>query len=359
MQASRIDSESVALAAIWQGTLLLCGMSVIAMIMVTVRRMHIQKRDLMTAKRKDELIRCFHAFLNSGFVFTKASLPTITPGHYPLILRIALDITRSLKGDELQRVVELLNLWEVLPYLLNTVKNGSRGKRIQALSMLSHYRDAASYQALLENAEHADMYIQMAALRGLAMRAQPQDVPAIVDKVIRAKGEMRNSLMLSDILRQFGEQIVPDLIKLVRSDAQLEVCLGGVMALGAIGSSDAVDTLIELAEEEGPLRARAIASMASIGDERAAYAIAAQLESDNVEVRIQAVMALGKMKILGTLPDLAVRLADDNWWVRFRAAEALYLLGDVGIATLMALTKQNNQAGLIAQQVLDEYTGGT
>jgi HEAT repeat protein len=298
-----------------------------------------------------------YAYLNSGMTFTKESLPTVTPNHYPLIMRIALDVSRSLKGEELQRIVQLLELWDMAEYINQTAFKGSRGKRIQALSTLSHYRDARSYRTLMAHADHPDMYIQIAALRGLAMRAPASDVPQIVQKVIHGDSSMRNSLMLSDILRLFGDQVVPDLITLVRSQAHLEVRLAGVMALGTIGSRDAVDMLIELVQEEGPLRARAIASMASIGDERAAYAIAAQLESDVPAVRIQAVIALGKMRVMGTLPDLAVRLADDNWWVRFRAAEALYRFGDVGVASLVAMSAQNNQAGLIAKQALGEFMG--
>lgn len=359
MQVSPVASDSAALAAVWQGALAMVAMSVIALIVVTLRRSILQRNAQKAEQSRTELTRCFHAFLNSGVTFTKECLPAISELHYPLVMRIALDITRSLKGAEKYRVVELLDLWDLAPYLYRTAAEGSRGKRIQALTLLSMYRDDASYQILMAHAPHEDMYIQMAALRGLALRAPQQDIPRIIELVINAHSEMRNSLMLSDILSLFGDPVVPDLIRLVRSHAVLEVRLAGVMALGIIGSRQAVDVLIECAEEEGPLRARAIASMAHIGDERAAYAVAAQLESDVAEVRLQAVIALGKMKVLGTLPDLAVRLSDRDWWVRFRAAEALHRFGDVGIASLIAMSRQQNEAGLIAKQVLGEYAGMT
>lgn len=358
MQVSPVDSSTAALEAVWQGALGMLLMSVIALIVVTMRRAALQANSQKVERSRQELTRCFHAFLNSGVAFTKECLPQIGALHFPLIMRIALDITRSLKGDERYRVVELLTLWGMEPYLHRTAQEGSRGKRIQALTLLGMFRDEPSYQILMSNAPHHDMYIQMAALRGLALRAPRADVPHIIDLVIHAHSDMRNSLMLSDILSLFGEAAVPDLIHLVRSEAVLEVRMAGVMALGAIGSRQAVDVLIECAEEEGPLRARAIASMAHIGDERAAYAIAAQLESDVTEVRLQAAIALGKMKVIGTMPDLAVRLSDRDWWVRFRAAEALHRFGDVGVASLMAMARQDNDAGLIARQVLGELSGG-
>ncbi|MBP8190829.1 MAG: HEAT repeat domain-containing protein, partial [Aquabacterium sp.] len=294
----------------------------------------------------------------SRMVFTPASLTKVGPLHYPLIMRLALDLLRSLRGDDVLRVIELVKMWGMEPYLYATVKHGSRGKRIQALTLLSSFDDEASYRVLLDHAGNPDMYIQVSALRGLSMRAPVSDLMDIIDRVTRSGGGMNNSLMLADILRRFGVPVVPALIGLVQSDAEHEVRLAGVMALGMIGDRSALDALIELSQEEGSmLRSAAITAMAQIGDDKAAYAVAALLESDSTPIRIQCAEALGKLKVTGTLPDLVVRLTDREWWVRFRAAEAICKFSDIGLAALRAMGQQDDEAGVIARQVLGELVG--
>jgi hypothetical protein len=360
MPASPIGSDTAALIVIWMAALALCAMSMVALIVVVIRRAILQKRTRWAEARRMELKRCCHAVLNSSIQFTPASLPQVTPLHFPLIMRITLDILRSLKGDDVLRIVELVQMWGMEPYLHTTAWRGSRGRRIQALSLLSHFTDPASYAILKAHARYPDMYVQIAALRGLGMRAHPDEINDIVQDVIHSTHDMKNSLMLADILHRFGTAAVPSLIELVTSNASIEVRCAGLMALGSIGSEDALDTLIAISEgDEIELCTKSIAAMGAIGRERAAYAVAAHLESADARIRIQAAQALGKIKVMGTLPDLSIRLADEDWWVRFRAAEAVYQFGDVGIAALRSMGRQNNEAGLIARQVLGELAGFT
>lgn len=356
MPVSAINFETILLKAIWLGSLGLSLLSISVMVILILRRMNSERRKKYMLQRKQELMRYFYAALKSPVALTEKSLPVITKTDYPTVMRIALDMLRTLRGEEVQRIIRVLELWNLSPYLTRIVDSGRKGKRIQALTLLGYFADESSLAVLLKYVSHTDMYIQIAALRGLALRGATEHIPKILGSLTHSG--QTNTLMLSDILQRFGTAAIPDLLALVQSKAKSEIRIAGIMALSSIGALQAVDVLMKLTNDpDSDVRAQAIAALGKIGDDRAADAMAAHLEEPEVSVRVQAAQALGGLQSLNTLPKLAACLADDQWWVRFRAAESIYQFGDKGIAALKAISAQDSNAGLIARQVLGEQDG--
>lgn len=356
MPVSAIVSETQLLHAMWTGSLALSLLSLLVMAYLILRRLAAQRREKKMAQRGKEISSCMYAALKSPIALTVNSLPAIAVAEYPEVMRISLDRLRSLRGQDVRRIVELLELWNMPSYIHRTAKSGRKGKRIQALTLLGYFSDEESLSVLLRHAGASDAYVQIAALRALAHRGAKQHIGQIVASISRSK--QTNTLMLSDILHRFGEPAVPTLLQLAKSDANLDVRVSALMALGSIGALEAVDDLIALSGDKEPeIRARAIAALGKIGDGRAADTIVGHLTESDIGVRLKTVQALGRLQISSTMPQLAACLADDNWWVRYRAAEALHHFGHMGIATLKAFSARNDRIGLIAGQVLGEHAG--
>lgn len=351
---SAIVFETLLLRVIWLGSLFLSLVSLAVMLLLILRRMEREQRNKRMLRRKTKIQQCFYAAIKSPVALTVGSLPRVKPPDFLIIMRCAVDMLRTLRGEDVQRIITVLKLWDMFSYLHKTASSGPRGKRIQALTLLGYCSDNPSLEVLLQHATHKDIYIQIAALRGLALRGVTSHIPYIVNNLTHSG--QTNTLILSDILQRFGGVAVPTLLELVQSDANAEVRIAGIMALGSTGSLHEADTLIKLTGDPDPdVRAQTIAALGKIGDKRAAKVIASHLTEDEVVVRVQAAQALGNLQVLDTMPQLAARLADDNWWVRFRSAEALFHFGDKGIAALKAISTQGNNAGLIALQVLQEF----
>lgn len=356
MPASAIVSESQVLQAMWTVSLALSLMSLAVMACLILRRLAAERREMKMAQRGKEISNCMYAALKSPIALTVGSLPAVAPAEFPEVIRIALDRLRSLRGEDVRRIVELLELWNMPPFIRRTAEQGKKGRRIQALTLLGHFSDGESLAVLLRQADASDIYVQIAALRALALRGAKQHIGQIVASISRSKHT--NTLMLSDILRRFGEPAVPTLLQLAKSDANLDVRVSALMALGAIGALEGVDELIALSSDKAPeIRANAIAALGNIGDGRAAEAIAGHLGESEIGVRLKTVQALGKLQMSSTMPKLAACLADDNWWMRYRAAEALHHFGHMGIAALKAFSARSDRTGEIARQVLGEHAG--
>ncbi len=356
MPASAHASETFFLQLIWMGSLALSALSILVMIVLILRRISLENKGKVLAARRQEILRCFYAVLRSPVAVTLESLPRVKKEDHPLIMRGALDTLRTMQGEDTKRIVEVLKLWGMRPYLKRTADKGRKGRRIQAITLLGYFDDETSLDILLGHILDSDIYVQIAALRGLAQRGATQHIAQITHYL--SQSGQTNTLMLSDILSRFGEVAVPSLLELASSHANSEMRMAAVIALGTIGSLQAVDTLIQLADDpEVDIRARAITALGKIGDNRAGEVILSHLEENDAAVRVQAAQALGGLQIMAALPRLAARLSDDDWWVRFRAAEALYQFGDKGIAALKSFSVQQNKTGLIARQVLGELGG--
>lgn len=353
MPVSAIASEEFILRSIWMGVIALCVLSTIVMSSLIIRRIIQDFAARKNAKRAQELNRFIYAALKVKFPLTKESVPQLSRSDVTIALLVLLDMLRALRGEEAKRIIEISTLWRMSDRLENVVENGSKGQRIQALTLLSYIQDENARAILLASAEDMDIYVQMAALRGLAKRNEIEDLHFIVDCLARSLNT--NTLLLADVLKQFGKPATPHLLHLANLDVKIEIRLAAIMALGFIGSLDAVDGLIALLQDERlDIRASAISALGRIGDRRAAEAILTNIEDDNDAVRIQVIRALGRIREISTMPKLHAALSDANWWVRYRAAEALFNLGSKGQALLRAVSKQTDNAGIIASQVLEE-----
>jgi len=353
MPVSAIASEEFILRSIWMGVIALCALSTIIMSCLVFRRIFQDYRAKKNAVRTKELNNFLYAALKVQVPLTADSIPRLRQKDVPVALIALLDMLRALRGKEAERIIEIAEMWRMSERLEEVVENGSKGQRIQALTLLSYIRDENARAILLASAEDMDIYVQMAALRGLAKRNEIEDLHFIVDCLSRSLNT--NTLLLADVLKQFGKPATPHLLHLANLDAKVEIRLAAIMALGFIGSLDAVDGLIKLLDDERlDIRASAISALGRIGDRRAAETILSMIEDDNDAVRIQVIRALGRIRETSAMPKLLEALSDDNWWVRYRAAEALFNLGSKGQALLRAVSKQTDNAGIIATQVLEE-----
>lgn len=356
MPASVIISEAGLLNVIWLMSLMLSTVSVSILIILIIRRFFSARRETINTARKAELSRYLFAATNSPVELTAASLPKLKKGDEPLVTEIAIGTLRTVHGSDVDRIVNILQIWNLLPYLRHTLHHSSRGMRIRILTLLAYFEDEESLSELLQYSSNSDHYVQLAALRGLSYRKATQHIDQIIENL--SKSHQTNILVLADIMTHFGEVAVPALLVLINKNTLLEIRLAAITSLGAIGALQAVDPLIKLLDDPSmEIRAQSISALGKLGDARAGKAIMAHFKDENIAIRVQAVQALGLLDVNSAIPLFVEALKDEEWWVRYRAAEALYNMGDSGIALLRAVRRTEGEAAIISSQVLAEKGG--
>jgi hypothetical protein len=73
-------------------------------------------------------------------------------------------------------------------------------------------------------------------------------------------------------------------------------------------------------------------------------------------VRTQAANCAGRIGCLAAIPRLTELLGDEQWWVSYRSAEALYALGEDGRRALAGAAASPGRAGRVSELVIAEKT---
>jgi hypothetical protein len=357
MSPSQAASE-IFLMRVWQTSASLAGFALVIAFGLAFKRVLEARRQVRSDRRRAELSARVYALLASPQEPTAEALPPYRKGDAAEIFTIALDVLRVTRGRDADRMVELARLWGVPKHMRRVLGKGKRNLKVRVLTLLAHFRDEESLELLRSRIEDPALYVQLAALRGLADRGDIQSFA----RVVRALGNARttNVPMLADILRRFGEPAVPALGALARSDgATPGVRLAATTALGSIGSLQAFEPLEILANHpDAGLRTRALESLGKLGDPRAQGAILAGLGAPEARVRAQAALSAGMLALRSAIHPLEERLSDEAWEVRYRAAEALYRMGPAGIAVLGAASGgTEGPAAEMARELLAEMEG--
>jgi len=312
--------------------------------------------DVLNARvtrRRAYLYPLIKAALTAPIAPSPDTLPPLKRGDAAIIIRIVLDLMRAIQGKDAERLVDILKAWRLHHDLAVMLHSRSRGRRIQALTLLSAFQDSKSMALLKKHARERDPYVQMAALRGLAQNEQQDHLSPLIDSLVQSRP--RNTLMLSDILRRFGERGVPALLKLAQADTTVELRLAALLALAAIGAPEAVPVLAELTRDaSAEVRAEAVAALGRLGRMEAVHHVLSALGDPVTAVKLEAIEAAGHMRLRDAVPLLVPLLDHAEWTIRHTAAEALHQIGAPGVALLKAMSAQATPGGLIAGQVLAE-----
>jgi len=355
--ASLSAFESLALQSIIAVSFALTGLSVLMAVFIVIKRAWRQRQAGRREKRRREITSFLHHLLSAEDIpFAGGEMP-FEKKDMPLVFDAALSVIRGIKGSDAVRVVSRLNGWGMEAYAHGILSAPSRAEKIRALAYLSRCSDEKSIEDILAASASDDRYVQLAALRALAERQAVEHLGLMLSRM--EAGRQRNTLILTEVLTRFGEGAVPDLLHQAQFGSVLEMRIAAINALGAIGSPDAVDTLIALAgalETHAEITAKSLQALSRLGDRRAEGVIIRNLSSTEKGIRVQAARAAGALALSEALPQLAALLEDDDWWVRFRAGEALARLGRPGQAVLEARSRDRPQKdeAPIARLVLKE-----
>ena len=372
-------SQDTLLADIWMLTGALALVSLVILFVLVLRRAFATRQARRDAARRAELMTLLNAALDSPVPIDSADLPRLSQADHPIVLHIALDMIRAVRGAYVDEIIALVARLGLFDYLKTEVSGRQRNARINALTLLGYFPPDESAPVLMAQMQAADPYVQLAALRGLARHTDAID-PAMV---LRAFGStpLTNTPMLADVFGRFGPEALPALHELVappasqadrpataqvrrwpwsrqpavRGRVSEAVRVAAIIAIGTIGALASVDILREcLQDASARVRGAAAEALGRLGDDAVAGHVARLLNDPVEAVRIKAAEALGRLQATMAMPELAAALEDASWWVRFRAAESLFLMGSTGVAVLRAKADEAGTGGEIATQVLAE-----
>jgi HEAT repeat protein len=256
---------------------------------------------------------------------------------------------------------------------------GDRPQRCAATRALGALRDTKALDPLIQTAIHARGELQCAAVQALGMLADPQAVPPLISILTSSEFHARQDT--ANALVRIGQASVGPVLAVLRhpdpeirrsviealgklrareaasalieqvDDRHVEIRQAAVSALGMIGDPIAVEALIRALEDpEAIVRKEAAMMLSGFGDERAVGPLCLALWDADMTVRWFAAYTLGTIRDPRAVRPLCQVLGDRSENVVRAAADALFRIGDTGVAALADCARMGDH--VIRQEAL-------
>lgn len=242
----------------------------------------------------------------------------------------------SLRGSANDRLNELAYRLGCDATARRLLRRGGRSEHLLACVMLGHLRDPTSWEALADQAGKRDSVASLHAARAMLkidpLRATDRLMPLLLSR--RDWAITQVAAVLSDAREAFGQRLASGIFTLDLQHWPRALALADALRLAlplqaillALKPERSVDALVA---------ALHLASGVALLPTVRTY-----LPHTDWRVRAEAVRFLGSFGDEDDIGPLQVLLDDQNWGVRYQAAQALASMPFVGLPALQAMREQ-------------------
>lgn len=311
---SRLPSDLYLLIAFWTGVGALLLTLLIALQIVYLR---VAARCLK--RREQALTARWRPALNAAIVgVSERALPDLRAAERILFLKLWVHLHQSVRGEASAGLNEVARRLGCDVHARQLLRRGNRAERLLAILALGHMRDSAAWDDLLAVVRGRDGAASVHALSALVQVDAARAARALAPLLLRREDWAMSQL--ANILQDARAEWEPVLAEAVaRTD--LERLPHALRLLAALRLSLPVAQLRELLGHpvaEVVSCALRLAATPDVLDE-----VRRQLGHGDWRVRVQAARTLGQLGDRSDIGRLGRLLGDPQWWVRYRAAQAL------------------------------------
>lgn len=258
-----------------------------------------------------------------------------------ILVSLVTELLELVRGDERAQFVATATRAGVTDTLRRQLGSGSGRSRVAAAEVLGNFPDDHC-TAALENALHdRDPRVRLAAALALASSSRAPPAQLLVEWL--RLGTDEHSMLIVTLLSEIARERPDEVRGLIGQDnLPAAVKAAAIEALASSGNYSLVDVISELAlaaDDQAPELPRYLRALGAFQHPAALSAVRLRLASPTSWVRAAAAEAAGRIGLAETAVRLHELLDDEDWWVRFRAAEALIRLGESGRRLLVEASR--------------------
>lgn len=247
---------------------------------------------------------------------------------------------------------QVLYRLDLVPAVMGYLKSRDQNQRVLAALTLGNLGEKLAFNRLARLAlEDEGLAGQMAAL-ALARIDREAAAPIVVPLIAERRDWPVSRL--ATLLNEIGPELAAAYFVPVWETADKGDWPRLMRLVGLLERREAI-TLVQsiLKNESDPeLLAAALAAVRGLGAAECLEAVREYLDHPSWQVRVQAVNALGSLAGEQDVPALEASLSDENWWVRYRSAQALVSLPFLSYDELIAL--RDRQADRFARDIIEQ-----
>lgn len=282
---------------------------------------------------------------------------TRSTGSRKELLEVCVELIQMVRGSDRDEFINRATSLGVPALLRHKLDSGSSRVRVAAAEALSQFHDDKSIERLRAALDDRNSSVRLTAALSLAAAGRAPPVRTLIEKLgIGTSEKSRLTVSLFSDLALHA----PDDIRSIISDEFVPpgakaAAIEALSASGEYALVPQIATLVLESPTNSPELPRYLRALAAFGHPAAEPAVLHALNSENWEARAIAASAAGRIGLVSLADRLQALLADPEWWVRFRAGEALAGLGAPGVELLRdAATTNEEPARSAAESTLAE-----
>lgn len=326
---------------IWWVSVGLAGLTIATLIFLYFRRLIIDARMARQNLKRAALQDYVYAVLGGAADTARA----FTPDEQRILLGLVTEMMRGITGTMRDQLVDLLDKSIDQERMARSLRTSAAEDRAKIAARLFWAKSPAVLDALRDALNDPNPQVVLAAINSLISTGQTLSLVEIVPK-LEARG-MLGHRGVRDIFRKLAPHNAAALLALI-DDKDPAVVVLAIDALARMPSPAALRRLTHIvaAHPAVDVRATAVRTIGLMNDRTFDSAILGALTDPAWEVKGQAAIAAGRMRLMEALPHLEALAQDSNWWLQLRSAQALTRLGDQGVAILERLRADPDHARL-------------
>lgn len=347
-----VTTDPVIVYAFWLGV----GVAALALLMLLVI---IVLRQIML--RRERVHRAAVDYWSTIIVAEPDPEPQLIPhlqrSDLSGFLQVWNDVHEPLRGRTTPYLARIAREVNLEPQLGERLRRRGFHTRLVALIALGNIHNNTSYQRVLGYIDDKNPIVSLCAARALMQidpaRAVSQFVPHIVSRSDWSQGS------IAAILNEAGGDIVSRDLSQATLQANVEIAPRLVRFLAGVSPEAAAPVIRKLLSsvQDERLMSTCLQVMSNPPD---LDCVRPLLKHSRWHVRMQAAVTLGRLGGAGDEQPLIAILTDPQWWVRYRAAQALSKMSFIGTEGMRRIqaTQTDGYARDIIKHVLAEQEMG-
>lgn len=325
------------------------GLALLLLLAIAALRVRLEREQ----RRQQRFLATWRPLVAACVLEPPGVLPALAPRDEERFLQLWNHVHASVQGqarDSLKMMAQQLGLEG---RLLQWLGRGSAVRRLLAVLTLGHLQCEAARPGLEPLVSHPDGVLSLAAARALLQIAPEATARRVLG--YWAAREPWSTSRLGHALHEASAATVAapltELLAVAATDQARKV----LRLLASFPQPSALPAVRELVAR-GPEPEVLAACLQLLREPSDRPLLRQHLDHPAWQVRLHATTSLGKVALEADVPELGARLGDPEWWVRYRAAEALAALPCLDEAELRTLqaTHADRFARDMLQHLLDE-----
>lgn len=312
------------LLALWQLSLVLCAVALLALVAMLIVRLITGRRAIRSSGERKRL---------TPMLLYGSEAPMPRPRGMTErreAMRLTMELAEMVRGPDRVALLANASLLGVLDDLLVSSSSRVPQERLLAAEALAMF--SGETDRVREMLDDSNPDVRLGAALALAQNGFAPPTSELVRRL--GLGTTERSLLVVSLMRDLTEHDpqgveamldepdLPEALKLAAIDALAET--------GRIEHVQMINSMAHAAEEDTALLVRIYRALGRIGHPEGHCQILRGMEHAAWQVRASAAQAAGASSFLNGAQKLSDLLGDQEWWVRFRAGEALCRLGKAG-----------------------------